>query len=93
MLSSHKKRKVSGGKEVIVPKTITLFLNTSPYSFENTYSAMKIAEAALAKGLETHVVASADGIYNFLKGQKGSGLPHAAEGFSALMDKGLKVDL
>jgi len=74
-------------------KKITLLLNTSPYSYENTYTAMKIAEAALDKGLETHVVASADGVYNFLKGQKGKGLPHAADGFKALMDKGLKVDL
>ncbi|MBI5057532.1 MAG: DsrE family protein [Nitrospirae bacterium] len=74
-------------------KKLTLFLNTSPYSFENTYTAMKLAEAALAKGLETHVVASADGVYNFLKGQKGRGLPHAADGFKSLIDKGLKVDL
>ncbi|MBI5408656.1 MAG: DsrE family protein [Nitrospirae bacterium] len=74
-------------------KKITLFLNTSPYSYENTYTAMKIAEAALEKGLQTHVVASADGVYNFLNGQKGKGLPHAADGFKALMDKGLKVDL
>ena len=74
-------------------KKITLFLNTSPYSYENTYTTLKIAEAALDKGLETHVVASADGVYNFLNAQKGSGLPHAADGFKALMDKGLKVDL
>ena len=74
-------------------KKLTLFLNTSPYSHENTYTALKIAEAALDKGLETHVVASADGVYNFLKGQKGSGMPHAANGFKGLMDKGLKVDL
>ena len=74
-------------------KKLTLFLNTSPYSYENTYTAMKIAEAALEKGLETHLVASADGVYNFLKGQKGKGLPHAADGFKSLMDKGLKIDL
>lgn len=74
-------------------KRITLFLNTSPYSYENTYTAMKLAGAALDKGLETHLVASADGVYNFLKGQKGKGLPHASDGFRALMDKGLKVDL
>ncbi len=74
-------------------KRLTLFLNTSPYSFENTYTAMRIAEAALRKGLETHLVASADGVYNFLKGQKGKGLPHAADGFTSLMEKGLKVDL
>lgn len=74
-------------------KKITLFLNTSPYTYENTYTAMKIAEASLERGLETHLVASADGVYNFLKGQKGKGLPHAGEGFKSLMDKGLKVDL
>jgi sulfur relay (sulfurtransferase) complex TusBCD TusD component (DsrE family) len=74
-------------------KTITLCLNTSPYSFENTHTALKMAEAALDKGLETRLVASADGVYNFLNGQKGKGLPHAADGFRELMDKGLKVDL
>ncbi len=76
-----------------MPKKLTMLLNTSPYSYENTYTAMKIAEAALDKGLDTHLVASADGVYNFLKGQKGKGLPHASDGFQALMDKGLKVDL
>ncbi len=74
-------------------KRITLFLNTSPYSYENTYTAMKIAEAALDRGRATHLVASADGVYNFLKGQKGKGLPHASDGFQSLMEKGLKVDL
>jgi sulfur relay (sulfurtransferase) complex TusBCD TusD component (DsrE family) len=74
-------------------KKITLCLNTSPYSFENTHTALKIAEASLEKGYETHLVASADGVYNFLKGQKGKGLPHAEDGFKALMENGLKVDL
>jgi sulfur relay (sulfurtransferase) complex TusBCD TusD component (DsrE family) len=74
-------------------KRLTLFLNTSPYCYENTYTAMKIAETAIEKGMETRVVASADGVYNFLKGQKGRGLPHAADGFKSLMDKGLKVVL
>ncbi len=74
-------------------KILTLFLSTSPYNFENTHTVIKLAEAALEKGLETHVVASADGVYSFLKGQKGSGLPHAEKSFKALMDKGLKVDL
>jgi sulfur relay (sulfurtransferase) complex TusBCD TusD component (DsrE family) len=77
----------------MMAKTLTLFLNTTPYNYENTYTAMKIAEAALEKGLDTHLIASADGVYNFLKGQKGSGLPHAANGFKSLMEKGLKVDL
>ncbi len=74
-------------------KKITLVLNTSPYNYENTYTAMKIAEAALDKGLDTHLVASTDGVYNFLKGQKGKGLPNAADGFKLLMDRGLKISL
>ncbi|NOZ68815.1 MAG: DsrE family protein [Deferribacteres bacterium] len=74
-------------------KKITLILNTSPYNYENTYTAMKIAEAALDRGLDTHLVASTDGVYCFLKGQAGKGLPNAAGGFRALMDRGLKVSL
>ncbi len=74
-------------------KKITLLLNTSPYSHENTYTALKLAEAALEKGHYVRLVASADGVYNFLNGQKGKGLPHASDGFKALMAKGLKVDL
>lgn len=93
MLPCNQEGYISGRKEELMAKKITLFLNTSPYSYENTYTAMKIAEAALDKGLETHVVASADGVYNFLKGQKGKGLPHASDGFTTLMEKGLKVDL
>lgn len=74
-------------------KTLTLFLNTTPYNYENTYTAMKIAETALQKGMETRLVASTDGIYCFLKGQAGSGMPNAGEGLTALMNKGLKVSL
>ncbi len=74
-------------------KKITLVLNTSPYNYENTYTAMKIAEAALDKGLDTHLVASTDGVYCFLKGQVGKGLPNAADGFKSLMDRGLKISL
>jgi sulfur relay (sulfurtransferase) complex TusBCD TusD component (DsrE family) len=80
-------------QEKIMSKKITLCLNTSPYSYENTHTALKIAEAALNKGLEATLVASADGVYNFLNGQNGKGLPKAGDGFKQLMDKGLKVDL
>ena len=74
-------------------KKITLILNTSPYNYEDTYTAMKIADAALDKGLETHLIASTDGVYSFLKGQVGAGLPNAANNFESLMNKGLKVSL
>jgi sulfur relay (sulfurtransferase) complex TusBCD TusD component (DsrE family) len=74
-------------------KKITLILNTSPYNYEDTYTAIKISEAALEKGLDTHLIASTDGVYSFLKGQVGAGLPNAANSFESLMDKGLKVSL
>jgi len=74
-------------------KKITLILNTSPYNYEDTYTAIRIAEAALDKGLETHLIASTDGVYSFLKGQVGAGLPNAASSFDSLIKKGLKVSL
>ena len=74
-------------------KSIMLFLNTSPYNYENTYTTLKLAGAALDNGFETRIVASTDGVYNFLKGQVGKGLPNAAEGFESLIKKGLKVSL
>lgn len=74
-------------------KTITLFLQTSPYSCENTLSTIRIAGAALDKGHAVNVIASADGIYCFLKKQKAKGITNAEEEFSGLIRKGLKVYL
>jgi sulfur relay (sulfurtransferase) complex TusBCD TusD component (DsrE family) len=74
-------------------KNITLFLSTSPYSYENTLSTIKIADAALNKGHTVNVIASADGIYCFLKKQKAKGITNAEEHFSGLIQKGLKVYL
>lgn len=76
-----------------MPKRLTLFLSTTPYAFENTYTILRLAEAALNKGHEVKVFASGDGVYNFLKGQKAKGLPNAQEGFENLINKGLKVEL
>jgi sulfur relay (sulfurtransferase) complex TusBCD TusD component (DsrE family) len=74
-------------------KTVTLFLSTSPYSYENTLSTIKIAEAALNKGHTVNLIASADGVYCFLKKQKAKGITNAEEKFSGLIQKGLKVFL
>ncbi len=54
-------------------KTFTLYLSTSPYSYENTLSTIKIAESALNKGHIVNLIASADGVYCFLKKQKAKG--------------------
>ncbi len=74
-------------------KIFTLFLSTSPYSYENTLTAMKIAESALNKGHTINLIASGDGVYCFLKGQKAKGITNAEEKFSELIQKGLKVYL
>ena len=74
-------------------KTVTLYLSTSPYSFENTLTTVKIADSALNKGHTVNLIASADGVYCFLKGQKAKGITNAEEEFSRLIEKGLKVYL
>ena len=76
-----------------MPKTFTLFLSTSPYSYENTSTAIKTAEAALRKGHMVNLVATGDGIYCFLKGQKAKGITNAEEKFSELIGEGLRVFL
>ena len=74
-------------------KTFTLFLQTAPYASENTLTAVRIASSALEKGHTVNLIASGDGVYNFLKGQKARGILHAGDEFSALIEKGLKVYL
>jgi len=74
-------------------KTFTLFLSTSPYSYENTLSAVRIAESALGKGHAVNLIASGDGVYCFLRKQKAKGIANAEEEFSRLIQKGLKVYL
>ena len=74
-------------------KIITLFLSTSPYSYENTLTTTRLAEAALAKGHTVNLIASGDGVYCFLKAQKAKGILNAEEKFTELIQKGLKVHL
>lgn len=74
-------------------KTITLFLSTSPYSYENTLTSVRIAESALNKEHKVNLIASGDGVYCFLTKQKAKGILNAEEKFSELIQKGLKVYL
>jgi len=76
-----------------MPKTVTLYLTTSPYSFENTLTGVRIAESALNKGHTVNLIASADGLYCFLTKQKAKGIMNAEEEFTRLMEKGLRVYL
>ena len=74
-------------------KTLTLFLTTTPYAFQNTATALKLAEAGLKQGYEVNLFASADGVHNFTPNQQTAGVPNAEQGFRALLDKGLNVEL
>lgn len=76
-----------------MPKTFTLFLSTSPYSHQDADSAIRLAESALGKGHTVNLIASGDGVYCFLKGQKAKGITNAEEKFSELIRKGLRVYL
>jgi sulfur relay (sulfurtransferase) complex TusBCD TusD component (DsrE family) len=80
-------------KETVMPKTISLYLSTSPYSYENTLTSVRIAESSLNKGHAVNLIASADGVYCFLTKQKAKGILNAEEEFTRLMEKGLKVYL
>jgi sulfur relay (sulfurtransferase) complex TusBCD TusD component (DsrE family) len=74
-------------------KTFTILLGTSPYSSENTLTAVRVAGSALACGHKVNLIASGDGVYCFLKGQKAKGILNAEEEFAALIEKGLQVFL
>jgi tRNA 2-thiouridine synthesizing protein D len=76
-----------------MPKTLTLFLTTPPFSFENTLTALRLAEAALDRGYGVNLFASADGVYVFERDQKAAGIPDPVTGFSELMARGLHVEL
>lgn len=76
-----------------MPKTLTIFLSTTPYSSENSNTAIRLAEAALAKGYVVNLFASGDGVHNFTLGQKTRGAPEAGTRFAALIEKGLHVEL
>lgn len=74
-------------------KTFTILLGTPPYSSENTLTAVRIADSALDDGHKVNVIASGDGVYNFMVGQKARGILNAEEEFGRLLKKGLKVYL
>jgi sulfur relay (sulfurtransferase) complex TusBCD TusD component (DsrE family) len=80
-------------EETVMPKTISLYLSTSPYSYENTLTSVRIAESALNKGHAVNLIASADGVYCFLTKQKAKGILNAEEEFTRLLGKGLRVYL
>lgn len=76
-----------------MPKVLTILLTTTPYTFQNTHTALRLIDAALGKGYQVNLFASGDGVHNFTVGQKAKGVPNAQEGFQTLIAKGLHVEL
>lgn len=70
-------------------REIVIFLSTTPYSYENTLTFFRIADAALKKGHRVRLIASGDGVFSIVKGQ----LPAALSKLEELVNKGLKVDI
>jgi tRNA 2-thiouridine synthesizing protein D len=74
-------------------KSISMILWTTPYSFQNSSTAIKLARTALRKGHNVSLFASGDGVHNFTRGQKASGIPNAEKEFGELIHMGLNVEL
>lgn len=72
-----------------MPKEIVMFLSTTPYSFENTHTIIRLADAALKKGQKVRLIASGDGVFSIVKGQ----VPKAISALEDLAGRGLKVDI
>ncbi|HMK44084.1 MAG TPA: DsrE family protein [Dissulfurispiraceae bacterium] len=70
-------------------KEIVMFLTTTPYSFENTHTIIRLTDAALKKGHKVRLVASGDGVFSVVKGQ----VPKALAALEDLIGRGLKVDI
>jgi sulfur relay (sulfurtransferase) DsrF/TusC family protein len=68
---------------------VVMFLSTTPYSFENTHTILKLADALLRKGGKARLVASGDGIFSIVKGQ----VPQSLAALEDLVGRGLKVDI
>ncbi|HSW64119.1 MAG TPA: DsrE family protein [Dissulfurispiraceae bacterium] len=70
-------------------RELVFFLTTTPYSFENTHTIIKLADAALTKGHAVRLIASGDGVFSIIKGQ----VPKSLEALENLVGRGMKVDI
>lgn len=50
-------------------REIVMFLTTTPYSFENTHTILKLADASLKKKQKARLIASGDGVFSIVKSQ------------------------
>lgn len=70
-------------------KEIVLFLSTTPYSFENTHTILRLADAALKIGKKVRLIASSDGVFSIVKGQ----VPKSLSALEDLVGRGMRVDI
>ncbi len=70
-------------------REIVLFLTTTPYSYENSHTIIRLADAALTKGHKVRLIASGDGVFSIVKGQ----LPQSLAALEDLVGRGMKVDI
>ncbi len=70
-----------------------ILLSTTPYSFENTFTAFKLAEAALDQGNQVTLFASGDAVHNFTVNQNPKGILNPEAKFGELIARGMRVDL
>ena len=70
-------------------REIVMFLSTTPYSFENTHTIIRLADAALSKGRKVRLIASGDVVFSVVKGQ----VPQSLSALEDLVARGLKVDI
>ncbi len=70
-------------------RELVMFLSTTPYSSENSHTIIRLADAALGKGLKVRLIASGDGVFSVVKGQ----VPQALSALEDLVARGLKVDI
>jgi len=73
----------------MMKKEIAMFLSTTPYSYENTHTIIRLAGAALEKGHGVRLIASGDGVFTTVKGQ----VPQSLKALEALVERGMKVDI
>jgi len=70
-------------------RELVMFFSTTPYSYENTHTIIRLADAALSKGRKVRLVASGDGVFSIVKGQ----VPKSQAALVDLVGRGMKVDI
>lgn len=74
-------------------RTLTIFLAAPPYGGQDAETALRLAEAALARGHAVHLFASADGVHVAQVGQRPAGVPDLPTLLASLIERGLRVQL